>query len=332
LSRLTVPAFPGLESRRLQVPQALRPKWLAKGATISKLDFAAVLLVSSVFLCFWPAGSTLVLTIGTLAALGGGGLLLLSREGKSRRNRALELGSRLEQMQTALKQHSQEITARHRGRQAAFDKAVAELKAECEHYRAADTQLQDVLVVQRTSQQDRFLSRHLIQNHFAHIPGVTQSLASVLQSYGIESAADIETIKLIGIPMLTPGLSTELMTWRERLERDFEFKPEHGVTFSDMRRSKDLAVNRFKIAQARRILMASKQLDSLAAASREQLSRELSKYDQLASQARDVANELHVFQSGRRLLERLLNRSAVFVVAAALAIPAVAWLIRLLFE
>jgi DNA-binding helix-hairpin-helix protein with protein kinase domain len=331
LRRLTVPSFPSLSPQRFVIPQEVRPKKWRRLIKPTSIDLAAWLLAASMIVCLFAARSFWVLLAGSAGAVTGGAVLLLSQRGKSKRKRVHDLRRRLDELQKLLRSESQQTLARHHRRQSAFKSSVSELKVECEQYCTADTQLENVLVMSRAAELNRFLSRHIIQEHVSQIFGMTAPMAAVLQSYGVESAADIESLKLLGIPMLTPGLTLELTNWREVLEHDFVYKPDHGVTFTHVNTAGEVAVKRFKTFQARRILMAGKQLDSVARAAREQLAAEVAHYDERAAQARDVAYELRDFQTARGRLEQLVNYSREVLLAVTLATPAVGGLIWLLF-
>ena len=109
--------------------------------------------------------------------------------------------------------------------------------------------------------------------------------------------------------MLSPGLTMELMSWRERVERQFVFKPEHGVTFDEASQAGNSGVKRFKAAQASRILMAAAAARLAGQVANEQLAAQLAQFEQAAERARDVVKDLRDVQSDRRSWERLLNRS-----------------------
>jgi hypothetical protein len=67
--------------------------------------------------------------------------------------------------------------------------------------------------------------------------------------------------------------------------------------------------------------MGAKRLESLADVGRYELQRALAEFDELASQARDVAAKLRDFQSGRQPLERLLNQSLATILGPAIGVP-----------
>lgn len=331
LRRLKYPPFPEISAQQLKIPQPIAPKRLQSYPRLSEADLATVALVSSAALCL--AGPVLpwALAVGATGSLASGATLLASEAARAMRKDREELVKGLADEQNKLQRKARAITAAHAKRQASFEESMAELKAEAAHYRAADKQLTDVLAVIRMTQLNKFLTNYLIFDHVAEIPGMTPALTSVLQSYGIESPLDVDRIKLLGVPMVSDGLILELNAWRDRVARQFVFKSEHRVNFSDAEGGNKAAVARFKVAQARRILMASHHLDSLAEGSRERLERELNYFDRSAEPARELAKDLRNFQSARRPWERAINQSPLIVAAAAIAGPAVGGMLYWLF-
>jgi DNA-binding helix-hairpin-helix protein with protein kinase domain len=174
-----------------------------------------------------------------------------------------------------------------------------------------------VLGIYRSMQKSRYLSSHLIQKNVRNIRGMTPSLAAALASYGIESAYEVEPLRLMGLPMMTPERLLELKTWRADVERQFVFTPEHGLSLDSKTVANDATIKRFKASVARRILMAVRQLESVATAGREQLAQDLKEFEKHADQVRAAAKELRDFQSNRRPLERLLNSAPAVVLSVA---------------
>jgi hypothetical protein len=121
----------------------------------------------------------------------------------------------------------------------------------------------------------------------------------------------------------------ELINWRDQIDESFEYKPDHGITFRDLKHAEDLAVRRFKVSQARRVLTGAKQIDSMADGVRYDLENSLKQYDQIAVPGRRVAAQWKDFQSNRRLLERSLNHSVTLIATITLATPAIGWLLHL---
>jgi DNA-binding helix-hairpin-helix protein with protein kinase domain len=331
LRQLMVPAYPSLPAGRMQAPPRQRARRSGPAARFSAAEAGAALMAIAVVLCLLAGTSVWTLAAGASASLIGAAILLISPGGRSRRATAWQLEKRLEEMKQKLAGHAQKIKAGYQKRRGAFDSAVAEVKAECDHFCDADTKLENVLVLHRVSQLKQYLSQQLIGDHIQNISGMTRPMASVLQSYGVESAADVEPLKLLGVPMLTPGLTMELTVWREAVEQQFVFKPEHGVTLDYASAAGDAAVRRFKVFLARKILMAAKQLESLGVAGREQLNRELALYDEEASHTRDVAYELRDYQGSRRWFERLLNHSPAIILVTAFTTCVAGGLVYLLF-
>jgi DNA-binding helix-hairpin-helix protein with protein kinase domain len=323
--------FPEVSAQKLKIPQPIAPKRLQSYPRPSVADLATTALVGSGAVCLAAPVLPWALVAGTLGSLASGAMLLVSKVAKANRREHDQLAKELTGEQNNLHRKARAITTAHAHRQASFEESTVELKAEASHYRAADKQLTDVLALFRMTQLNRFLTNHLILDHAAEIPGMTPALASVLQSYGIENPLDVDHIKLLGVPMLHDGLTLELTAWRDRVARQFVFKSEHGINFSDADGGGKAAVTRFKVSQARRILMASHQLDSLAEASRDRLERELKYFDRSAEPARELAKKLRGFQSARRPWERAINKSPLFIAAAAFAGPAIGGTLYWLF-
>jgi hypothetical protein len=312
-------------------PPRQKAKRTGPAVKLSAAELGAALLAAAIALCLLAGTSVWTLAAGVGSSIAGAAVLLFSPGGRSRRTAVAQLEKKLEQSQLALAAEAQNIKAAYQKRRAAFETSVAEVKAECDHYCAADTKLENVLVLQRTSQLKQYLSQKLVQDQIGNISGMTRSMAAVLQSYGVESAADIEPLRLLGIPMLTPGLTMELTAWRDAVAQQFAFKPEHGVTFDYASAAGEAAVRRFKVFLARKILLAAKQLDSMSVAGREQLNRELAHYDEQACKTREAANALRAYQGSRRWFERLLNHSPPIILVTVFTTCVLGGLVYLLF-
>jgi DNA-binding helix-hairpin-helix protein with protein kinase domain len=258
-----------------------------------------------------------------------GGYLLFGKAARDRRKQVVQLVARLAEIQVEARRKLETIIAQHRNRKQDYENSLKEVRTECDHYQSEGAKLQDVLVMQRGNQKDRYLGKHLIQDNVRRIPGLTFSLVSMLESFGIESALDVDKLRLSCIPNLRPALSMELINWRDQIDESFEYKPDHGITFRDLKHAEDLAVRRFKVSQARRVLTGAKQIDSMADGVRYDLENSLKQYDQIAVPGRRVAAQWKDFQSNRRLLERSLNHSVTLIATITLATPAIGWLLHL---
>ena len=78
-----------------------------------------------------------------------------------------------------------------------------------------------------TRQRQRYLDRFRIDR--AEIHGIGAGRTSMLASYGIETAADIKKTKIIQIPGFGEALTSELVEWRKKHERNFRFNPNEPV-------------------------------------------------------------------------------------------------------
>ncbi len=81
-------------------------------------------------------------------------------------------------------------------------------------------------------------NRHRLQLHahldrcrisHARITGVGDAKKATLQSYGIETAADIEDSRVLAVPGFGPVLLSNMKRWRDQQERRFAFDPNRGV-------------------------------------------------------------------------------------------------------
>jgi hypothetical protein len=68
-------------------------------------------------------------------------------------------------------------------------------------------------------QLEEHLDRELIRN--AKIKGITSKSILALESFGIETAKDVEMLKTQKVPGIGPVLSGRLFEWREKVERTF---------------------------------------------------------------------------------------------------------------
>lgn len=331
IQQLQIPAFVDLAPGQLTIPKTLKPKKMRRAPPATTCDVAATAMAASASACLLGIKWVAALIVGAVGVITSGAYLVFSQPGRARRQEGDRLLENLEQIQQQMAKGARVIEAKHQSRKRDFEQSVEDLKKAYEHYQAEEGQLQDVLTLQRTAQLNRYLSGYLIQDNVARISGLTFSMLSMLESYGVESALDVDNLKLLAVPMLSPGLTMELLSWREQVEKDFKFRPEHGVSFEDAKHASESALRRFKISQARKVLMGAKQLDALADVGQAELYRDLKKFNELADKGRAVANQLREFQSGRRVLERVLNSHPAATIIIALGVPVVGYVLRLLF-
>lgn len=84
------------------------------------------------------------------------------------------------------------------------------------------------LYEQRKSDQlQRYLLRYRIER--SSIQGIGPGRASMLASYGIETAADVGYREVVGVPGFGEVLADRLVSWRRDLERNFQFNADEPV-------------------------------------------------------------------------------------------------------
>jgi hypothetical protein len=77
--------------------------------------------------------------------------------------------------------------------------------------------------VRRERQLTSYLERYRIRH--VKISGIGQAKEAALASYGIETAADIEIGKVLGVPGFGPINSRPLIEWRDELAKKFDYDP-----------------------------------------------------------------------------------------------------------
>lgn len=327
LRKLMLPVFPDLAPNQLRVPQALPPKRPPKAPPVTAATLATYTMAAGTAACLAAPFSGWALVAGLAALAAGSGWLVAGKDARVRRKTADELTARLEKLQIQLFARGQAVTKNHNLRRDAFERLIDELKMEYDHYRDAGKQLSDILGVYRVMQRSKFLASHLIQKNVRNIRGMSQSLASALSSYGVESAQDVDPLRLLGLPMMNDDRILELKAWRDSVERQFVFKPEHGISLDPKTPVNDVTIKRFKASLARRILMAARQLESVVSSGREQLAIALKDFEKHAEHVRAAAGELRESQTRRRPLERLVNRGPAAILGIAAGIAAFGGLI-----
>ena len=83
------------------------------------------------------------------------------------------------------------------------------------------TQLAQYQESRRKRQLDAYLDNFEIRS--AEIKGIGPAKEAILASYGIETAADVESARLLAVPGFGQKSSQGLITWRAQLERGFKY-------------------------------------------------------------------------------------------------------------
>jgi DNA-binding helix-hairpin-helix protein with protein kinase domain len=84
----------------------------------------------------------------------------------------------------------------------------------------------------RASQMTEYLDGFQIAG--AKVKGVGPAKAATLQSYGIETAADVVFARVVTVPGFGPKTTQNLVDWRATLERSFRFDPGRAVAPADV--------------------------------------------------------------------------------------------------
>jgi DNA-binding helix-hairpin-helix protein with protein kinase domain len=66
------------------------------------------------------------------------------------------------------------------------------------------------------------------------ISGIGPAKKAMLESYGIETAADVTMSAVMNVPGFGPALTKRLMDWRRIVESTFRFDPNAGVDRRDI--------------------------------------------------------------------------------------------------
>jgi DNA-binding helix-hairpin-helix protein with protein kinase domain len=334
IAMLREPRFPTLTANRIALPKLAPLKRMKVLPNWTAPDAAAALLVVSCLTCFGGAFVAFpwLLIAGAAGALGSAGYLLFSQPCRARRKSVVNYLSWLAKAQGGLWKRAQSIAGQHQQREAAFLRSKEELDDDLKGYRAEGDQLRKAIVQQGDVQKTDFLRGFLIRDSFSQIPGMTASHVTLLESYGVESAADVEQLKLYGIPSIDSEMTMELLQWRTGVERGFVFDTEHSATLAQMRVDGDAAAKRFKASIARKILSGADRLDVIVDIRKAELARNLAQYDELTGQWSKVARQLADFQNGRRPLERRINCWPAMIAGLAIGVPAVAFLVHLVIR
>jgi DNA-binding helix-hairpin-helix protein with protein kinase domain len=92
--------------------------------------------------------------------------------------------------------------------------------------------LRELEAGRRQAQLDRLLDQHRIDR--AKIQGIGPGRTATLQSFGIETARDVNERDILRIPGFGEALTGSLVSWRRSLERQFVFDPSKGIDPADL--------------------------------------------------------------------------------------------------
>ena len=109
----------------------------------------------------------------------------------------------------------------------AFQAKLRELEAKQRSYRSLPQLRQARLDALVTMRRERQLKRYLDQFRIerANIPGFGPGRKATLESYGIETAADITETTILRVPGFGPTYARRLLKWRRGIESRFVYNP-----------------------------------------------------------------------------------------------------------
>lgn len=135
----------------------------------------------------------------------------------------------------------------------AFQAELAGLRRRREQYERLPAErqrrLNDLHANRRGHQLRKFLDQHRLAT--AAIQGIGSGRKATLQSYNIETAADIAEAAILRIPGFGPGLTGNLLAWRRQIEQRFVFDASRAVEQRDIDEiEREFAATRAKLEQA----------------------------------------------------------------------------------
>ncbi|MCA9231950.1 MAG: hypothetical protein KDA57_14980 [Planctomycetales bacterium] len=323
INLLQVAEFTELLPSKLELPSMPLLKKLESPPKPTRVDIAAFALAAAIGLCLVGIAWFPAWLLGIASLWASTGYLLGAAASRARRKTVEDFQGWLSRATSRLQELAQRVAIGHQQRQKSYDHAIEDFRLEIIRYRAEGDELRKILKEQGSLQKDEFLRKRLIRDSFRDVSGLTRAVVPMLESYGVDSAYDIDQINLDGVPNLSDAATIGLLQWKARVSQEFVHKPEHGVTLKDMKHAEEVATQRYKVTQARKVLMAATRLQNLAEAGRAGLESSLLPFDDLSSQWLGVAKQLRDFQSKRPTLERLANSSPATLICLAIGVPLV---------
>jgi hypothetical protein len=145
----------------------------------------------------------------------------------------------------------------------AFDAKLGELNQLRARWTALpefrEQRLRDLVANRNERQLNRYLDGFRIQPE--EVAGVGTSRKSILESFGIETAADVDEARLYRVPGIGAKLRSGLIAWRRSLESRFRFEPDRDDTLPDEEMAEqEVLVERLRLEAAIRRSLADLQL------------------------------------------------------------------------
>jgi DNA-binding helix-hairpin-helix protein with protein kinase domain len=178
----------------------------------------------------------------------------------------------------------------HRAGEGAFFDAKTKFKGirtELNEIPAKRTRALDQLKqTQRKLRLDRFLDRFELED--AKIEGIGPGRKRTLESYGIETAEDIDPQRIAAVPGFGPVMIERLMKWRRSIEAKFVFNPAQAIDPRDIARvEQDILTLRTKTeASARAAYAEATQAHARILAARQEMRSQMDALQAAGAQAR----------------------------------------------
>jgi DNA-binding helix-hairpin-helix protein with protein kinase domain len=117
-----------------------------------------------------------------------------------------------------------------------FNRKLSELRQARQAYEDLPSRRQRELHRLEQERRKRQLERHLNQQRIesARIPGIGPGRSATLASYGIETAADVTSQRVMTVPGFGNQLTSQLVAWRRRKESEFVFDSRQGIDARDL--------------------------------------------------------------------------------------------------
>ncbi|HET8629548.1 MAG TPA: hypothetical protein VFL91_19190 [Thermomicrobiales bacterium] len=118
----------------------------------------------------------------------------------------------------------------------AFTLMRENLEAKREVYRALPRAREQQLLALRAQLQQRQLTQYLDRHRIATatISGIGPGRVATLQSWNVETAADVTESRILAVPGFGPALTQRLLAWRRSVEARFVFDPRRGLDPADV--------------------------------------------------------------------------------------------------
>ncbi|SAI69497.1 protein kinase [Bordetella ansorpii] len=134
-----------------------------------------------------------------------------------------------------------------------FDRRLNELKSLHAEFSQLPAQRQKRYQALLQNREAAALQAYLDQFDIEHaaISGIGAAKKAMLESYGIETAADVTMHAVQQVPGFGPKLAQKMMDWRQDIERGFRFNPNTGIDARSLQKLEaDITMRQHAIAQS----------------------------------------------------------------------------------